>query len=145
MKSFRQFKTQINELFDRPARWRLVKDTDKIIKYRSSIDDKDLLVFFYRRGSNKWEVAFAVDQEFSATGEGDEIKVFSTVLDIISDVIQTKEPEELNFAAEKSLDSSSSRIRLYNRLIKRFARDHGYRLTDKDDRRWEVVYTLVKV
>jgi len=145
MKSFKQFKTQINELFDKPARWRLVKDTDKIIKYRSSIDDKDLVVFFHRRGSNKWEVSFAVDHEFSVTGEGDEIKVFSTVLDIISDVIQTKEPEELNFTAEKSLDSSSSRIRLYNRLIKRFAVSHGYRLTDKDDREWKVVYTLVKI
>ena len=102
-------------------------------------------MFFHRRGVNKWEVSFAVDDEFSVTGEGDEIKVFSTVLDIISDVIQTKEPEELNFTAEKTLDSSSSRIRLYNRLIKRFAVSHGYRLTDKDDRGWKIVYTLVKV
>ena len=145
MKSFKQFKTQINELFDKPARWRLLKDTDKIIKYGSSIDDKDLVVLFHRRGSNKWEVSFAVDGMASVTGGGDEIKVFSTVLDIISDFIKNKDPEELNFTAEKSLDSSSSRIRLYNRLIRRFARDHGYRLSDKDDHGWKVVYTLVKI
>lgn len=152
MKSFKQFNTQINELFDRPARWRLVKDTGNIIKYRSSINDKNLVVFFHRHGisddtSSKWEVSFTVDGDFSTTGGGDEIKVFSTVLDIMKDVIETKNPEELSFTAEKSLDSdsSNSRIRLYSRLIKRFAVSHGYQLVDKNDRGWKVVYKLVRI
>ena len=147
MKSFRQFKTQINELFDKPARWQMTRDSRGAVDYQSNVNGKDLVVVFDIIASGTWEVIFTVDSELAVTGEGDgdEMKVFSTVLDIMSDFIKNKDPEQLYFTAEKSPVYGSSRIRLYNRLVKRFASSRGYRLKDKDDAGWKVSYTLVKI
>jgi len=147
MKSFRRFKTQINELFDKPARWQLTRDSRGAVDYQSNVNGKDLVVVFDIIAPGTWEVIFSVDSEIAITGEGDgdEMRIFSTVLDIISDFIKNKDPEKLYFTAEKSPDSGSSRIRLYNRLVKRFATSRGYKLKDKDDVGWKVSYTLVKV
>ena len=147
MKSFRQFKTQINELFDKPARWQMTRDSRGAVDYQSNVNGKDLVVVFDIIASGTWEVIFTVDSELAVTGEGDgdEMKVFSTVLDIMSDFIKNKDPEQLYFTAEKSPVYGSSRIRLYNRLVKRFASSRGYRLKDKDDVGWKVSYTLVKI
>ena len=147
MKSFRQFKTQINELFDKPARWQMTRDSRGAVDYQSNVNGKDLAVVFDIISPGTWEVIFTVDSELAVTGEGDgdEMKVFSTVLDIMSDFIKNKDPEQLYFTAEKSPVYGSSRIRLYNRLVKRFASSRGYRLKDKDDAGWKVSYTLVKV
>ena len=147
MKSFKQFKTQINELFDKPARWQLTRDSRGAVDYQSNVNGKDLAVVFDIIATGTWEVIFSVDSEVAITGEGDgdEMKVFSTVLDIISDFIKNKDPEKLYFTAEKSPVYGSSRIRLYNRLVKRFASSRGYRLKDKDDVGWKVSYTLVKI
>ena len=147
MKSFKQFKTQINELFDKPARWQMTRDSRGAVDYQSNVNGKDLAVVFDIIAPGTWEVIFTVDSELAVTGEGDgdEMKVFSTVLDIISDFIKNKDPEKLYFTAEKSPVYGSSRIRLYNRLVKRFASSRGYRLKDKDDVGWKVSYTLVKI
>ena len=147
MKSFRQFKTQINELFDKPARWQMTRDSRGAVDYQSNVNGKDLVVVFDIIASGTWEVIFTVDSELAVTGEGDgdEMKVFSTVLDIMSDFIKNKDPEQLYFTAEKSPVYGSSRIRLYNRLVKRFASSRGYMLKDKDDAGWKVSYTLVKI
>lgn len=147
MKSFKQFKTQINELFDKPARWQLTRDSRGAVDYQSNVNGKDLAVVFDIIDPGTWEVIFSVDSEVAITGEGDgdEMRIFSTVLDIISDFIKNKDPEKLYFTAEKSPTYGSSRIRLYNRLVKRFASSRGYKLKDKDDVGWKVSYTLVKV
>jgi len=147
MKSFKQFKTQINELFDKPARWQMTRDSRGAVDYQSNVNGKDLAVVFDIIAPGTWEVIFSVDSEHAVTGEGDgdEMRIFSTVLDIISDFIKNKDPEQLHFTAEKTPDSSNSRIRLYNRLIKRFASSRGYKLKDKDDFGSKVSYTLVKM
>ena len=147
MKSFKQFKTQINELFDKPVRWQMTRDSRGAVDYQSNVNGKDLVVVFDIIAPGAWEVIFTVDYELAITGEGDgdEMRIFSTVLDIISDFIKNKDPEKLYFTAEKTPDSSNSRIRLYNRLIKRFASSRGYKLKDKDDFGSKVSYTLVKM
>ena len=89
MKSFKQFKTQINELFNEPARWQLDRDTRDVVGYQSNVNGKDLEVAFNLTSPGTWEVIFSVDSELAMTGkgDGDEMKIFSTVLDIISDFI----------------------------------------------------------
>ena len=148
MKSFKQFKTQINELFNEPARWQLDRDTRDVVGYQSNVNSKDLEVAFNLTSPGTWEVIFSVDSELAMTGkgDGDEMKIFSTVLDIISDFIKNKDPEKLYFTAEESPVYGRSRIRLYNRLVKRFASSRGYRLKDKDEDGWgKVHYTLAKI
>ena len=125
----------------------MTRDSRGAVDYQSNVNGKDLVVVFDIIASGTWEVIFTVDSELAVTGEGDgdEMKVFSTVLDIMSDFIKNKDPEQLYFTAEKSPVYGSSRIRLYNRLVKRFASSRGYRLKDKDDAGWKVSYTLVKI
>jgi len=125
----------------------MTRDSRGAVDYQSNVNGKDLAVVFDIISPGTWEVIFTVDSELAVTGEGDgdEMKVFSTVLDIMSDFIKNKDPEQLYFTAEKSPVYGSSRIRLYNRLVKRFASSRGYRLKDKDDAGWKVSYTLVKV
>lgn len=145
MKSFKQFQNQINELFDKPARWKLdIADEEQLI-YKSNIDGKELAVDFVRVDDISWHMTFTVDRKLSITGKGDEVKVFSTVVDIMSNFVKDENPYQFTFFAEKTQEHGSSRVRLYNRLIKRFAASHGYRLTDKDDRGQHVYYTLIKV
>lgn len=125
----------------------MTRDTGTAVDYQSIMNGKELSVIFDIITPGTWEVIFAVDSEVAITGEGDgdEIKIFSTVLDIMSDFIKNKDPEKLYFTAEKTPDSSNSRIRLYNRLIKRFATSRGYKLKDKDDFGSKVSYILVKM
>lgn len=143
----RQEKFQINELFDKPARWR-VKSTDEFSAvYESRIDGKELRVNFNKDldTEDSWGMWFAVDNDLSVTGRGSEMKVFATVLDILGDFFKNQKPSELLFSAAKSVDSySNSRVRLYDRLVRRFASSHGYRLRDTKDIKSEILYTLVR-
>jgi hypothetical protein len=132
MKTFKEYETTINELFDRPARWKITRERDDELTYRSTIDGKSLLVVFNTFSDDNWETSFVVDGKFKTTGGGDEITVFSTVLDIMADFINRVAPGSISFTAFKD-GSSDSRSKLYDRLIKRFASKHGYRMTDKDE------------
>ena len=153
MKSFKQFKTQINELFDKPARWKMTSNRPTYVEYESNINGRRLRVTFNGSFDEKWEVFFDVDTEIGITGGGDEVKIFSTVLDIMKDFIQRNSPEELYFTASKEVHDKNtgkisftdSRSRLYSRLIRRFAKDHGYSLAHEDDVGWQISYTLVKI
>jgi hypothetical protein len=145
MKSFKQFKTQIDEMFDRPARWKMVSSNNDQLEYKSNINGKELVVTFFRVYENYWNMIFAVDDDLSITGKGDEVKVFSTVVDIMSNFAENENPEEIRFFAEKSPTNGNSRDRLYSRLIGRFAKSHGYRLGKEEDLGFKVNYRLVKV
>ena len=146
MKSFKQFKTQINELFDKPARWRIIEDTPSTKKYAASINGKSLVVIMERFGS-LWEINFVIDGKTNVTGTGDEIQVFSTVLDIIKDFILSETPQKIEFHSEleKENDYKDSRSKLYDRLVKKFAGQYGYDLDILDDTRGRfpaTIYTL---
>ena len=123
MKPFKEF---ITELFDKPARWKKIKDGPDEYVYKSDINGKDLTVIIEEFAA-EWEALFKVDGSMDITGTGNEVKVFSTVLDIISDFINSEEPDIIIFSASKS--QSSSRSNLYDRLVKRFAKTRGYTST----------------
>ena len=60
------------------------------------------------------------------TGTGDEIEIFSTVLDIISKSIKKYDPVLIAFGAHEK-----SRQSLYNKMIKYMKRKFNYKLLDK--------------
>ena len=132
MKTFKEYEKIINELFDRPARWKITRERDDELTYRSTIDGKSLLVVFNTLSDENWETSFVVDGEFKTTGGGDEIVIFSTVLDIMADFIERVTPKSISFTAFKD-SSSDSRGKLYDRFVNRFASKYGYRMTDKDE------------
>ena len=136
----------INEMFDRPARWRIIEDTPSTKKYTASVNGKSLVVIIERFGS-LWEINFTVEGKLDVTGTGDEVLVFSTVLDIIKDFIYSETPQKIEFHSEleKGNNYKDSRTKLYNRLVKKFANQYGYDLNILDDTRNRFpasIYTL---
>lgn len=55
------------------------------------------------------------------TGDGDEVKVLSFIAQAFQDFVKAKQPKRIEFSSKSS---EASRISLYKRLIKRFAKDY---------------------
>ena len=73
------------------------------------------------------------------TGTGNEYTVFSTVLALTAEVIQSKNPVELHF-----ISMEKSRTKLYNRLVKTLASKYGYVDFSKDIGARTGMYVLVR-
>jgi hypothetical protein len=60
---------------------------------------------------------------FGITGEGNAVEVFSKVVGLLRDFLSTNNLRVISFTA-----SEPSRIKLYNRMVKRLASELGYSL-----------------
>ena len=89
------------------------------------------------------EIMFADDDDSTEiTNAGSPIEVFSTVIAIIKDYIDAKEPESMVI---ESLAKEKSRVKLYRRLIKEFTRKYSeYKATEKDGGKYIVWYLEMK-
>ena len=82
---------------------------------------------------DQWEIEFYRSDRQDITGEGDAQKIFATVLKAIHEFVRKKEPDSIEFSTNKEADLRSSRTRLYDRLVDRYARDLGYTLQKQED------------
>lgn len=78
-----------------------------------------------------WGLVFKVDGVQNITGEGDALKIFSTVISTPKDFVKPESPEVILFTAEKDpkTDSNSSRASLYAKLVKNVSSELGYAYT----------------
>lgn len=67
-----------------------------------------------------WDVSFQRGGSVEKTGQGDSLKIFATVLEILKKFVKDVDPSHVNFAAEKAADDKGSRSKLYMRLAKKF-------------------------
>jgi hypothetical protein len=67
-----------------------------------------------------WDVNFQRGGSIGKTGQGDSLKIFATVLDILKKFVKDIDPSHVNFAAEKAADDKGSRSKLYMRLAKKY-------------------------
>jgi len=82
-------------------------------------------------------------EKFNVTGEGDAFRIFATILEIFRDFIKQVQPLRIYFSVD---NTESSRIKLYDRMITRFANKMGYRLIGKEnDNVLSINYTLQKI
>ena len=98
-------------------------------------------------GSVAWGLEFWRNDSQDITGEGDEFRVFATVLQAVSEFVAKYKPMNLSFQATKKVDQgqkSLSRANLYDRLVQRYARASGYRAFRADAGN-NVHYELVKI
>ena len=98
-------------------------------------------------GSVAWEVEFWRNDSQDITGEGDEFRVFATVLQAVSEFVAKYKPMNLSFQATKKVDQGQkplSRANLYDTLVQRHARASGYRAFRADAGN-NVHYELVKI
>ena len=89
---------------------------------------------------SSWTVDFRRDGAMNITGEGDAMRIFATVIQVIKEFIKKEKPQMLNFSAHKPLTDPgnrsselTSRERLYKRMIQKYARQMKYDYTTRTD------------
>jgi hypothetical protein len=141
----------VAEAFDQPyplLRWEKgdFGDVDAIAR----LDDGTFLSIMFNKGFGKdtkeetWSVEFWRNNSQEVTGEGDQQRVFATVLSAIQQFIDTEHPAHIRFSANKDVDpgqKSQTRSNLYNKLVQRYANSWGYSV-DVDDFADTTVYNL---
>lgn len=136
------FKQYISELFDKPYRYVLRKlNRNSYMAELKLQDGSPLNVHISSNDGRRWEIEFRKNYSINATGEGDEFKIFSTVISIIKEFVELEAPAVIMFYASK--DDGNSRAKLYTRMVKKFANKMGYSSQSSDVFGAEV-YTLKK-
>ena len=95
-------------------------------------------------GDEEWTVEFWRNNSQEVTGEGDQQRVFATVLSAIQQFIDTEHPARIRFSANKDVEpeqKSQTRSNLYTKLVQRYANSWGYGV-DVDDFADTTVYNL---
>lgn len=150
--------TVINELFNSPYSVSLLTKTEDEVKYKFETKSKDLYVIVFERltnfgkPANKWSISFKNKNKNSAddhdtTNTGDEIKVFSSVIDAMKKFVKDYDPQKLSFISTKTNTKGSggeNRSRLYERMLKTLASQNGFKYevvnTDKT-----IAFKLTKI
>jgi len=132
---------EIAEAFDQPypTKWEKSEygDYDALARLP---DGSPLSIMFNKQqdaeGEEIVQVEFYRNNSQEVTGEGDAQRVFATVLTAIQQYIKKHKPQRLSFSAAKEVESeqnNSSRAKLYDRLVQRYAKSWGYKASRADN------------
>jgi len=96
-----------------------------------------------------WEDAgYSRSMSGEITGEGDAMRIFATVLKVVTGVVKKTKPDMIRVYGTKDTKGEvGSRLKLYEKLVKRYAGKLGYKYEGKQidtDRRNQKVMTLVR-
>ena len=143
--------TYLEEAFDKPYRFRKQKLYDGYFVYRFITDDKSEVDVLFKENQisddeSSWTVNFERNGDTRATGEGDAMRIFATVIEVVKDFVKKEKPQEMVFSAEKPAwrmnllhtdprrsKEMGSREKLYKRLVQRYAGRMGYKYTTQSD------------
>lgn len=134
MKTFRQY---IVEAFNKPYPFQLKKKGSNYITIVELPDKTSLEVFFSSSehmeepDQRQWEIIFTRKSTSGSpstelTGEGDQMRIFATVIAAIKEFIKKENPKYMNFSAAKDDKATArkevkqSREKLYTRLVKKY-------------------------
>jgi len=143
-----RFSDVVTESFDKPYPYEWNKDDFGDYHALAFLDDgSPLELSFGHEGGDLWHVTFDRNFKFDVTGEGDQQRVFATVLAGVKDFVQKRQPQKIIFSATKSVKPGqkiTSRAGLYNSLVNRYAAALGYtaQIDDRDD---QVFYELTRI
>jgi hypothetical protein len=139
----------LTELFDKPYPFKLVYKGGGSVESITKLPDKTTLRIVFsskNQPEGQWELFFTRGETTGLTGKGDQQRIFATVLKAIAEFVEKKSPNKIVFTADKD-DESTSRMKLYDRLVSRFAGDIGYSskaLTVTGENWAERSYTLTR-
>jgi len=132
---------RLEEAFDKPYRYTKRELFKGYIVYRFFTDDKSEVEVFFKENEiseeeSVWWVTFERNMEMGVTGEGDAMRIFATVIDVLKDFTKKEKPQEMSFSADKpawAVDAGKgqkgSREKLYKKMVKRYAGPMGYKYT----------------
>ena len=128
---------EFTEALDRPyyLHWEHSTDGDVSAVAELPANEGHIHILFEPHRDNKdgsvaWEVEFWRNDSQDITGEGDEFRVFATVLQAVSEFVAKYKPMNLSFQATKKVDQGQkplSRANLYDTLVQRYARALGFK------------------
>lgn len=118
----------LTEMFDKPYPFKLVYKSDESVEFITKLPDKTTLRIVFtskNQPDGQWELFFKRGDRIDLSGKGDQQRIFATVLKAIAEFVEKKSPNKIVFTADKD-GESTSRMKLYDRLVSRFASDIGY-------------------
>jgi hypothetical protein len=141
---------KIFEVFDSPYSAELGRaDSEGDYEVEVKLPDGSYLhILFERFSASNYIVQFSKNRSYDVTNEGDAYKIFSTVLKVVIEFIKRVHPAEITFGADKETGepgtkTPTGRVKLYDRMVKKYADTLGYKLK-RDEDSSSVIYYLVR-
>lgn len=89
-----------------------------------------------------WLVRFSIDGLLSITNRGDAFAIMATVIKAMEDWYKREKPKHrVMFAASREGKNPESRIKLYRRLVRKFAQKYNYQFVEKEKGR-DIIFIL---
>jgi hypothetical protein len=122
------------ESLDTDIEYKVVDSDRKVFTTTAEIDGS-VIVFEAGAGGipGRWSIVFYQYNQFTGrftyekTGSGSELAIFSFVMKSLTEFLSKYKPYVVHFTADKA---ESSRVRLYSRMIKKYADRLGYTMSD---------------
>ena len=123
------------ELFDQPYSYTWIKQDENEWRGNFTASDKSVVKVFFESPKSpyeEWDMAFIRNESTAAMGGGDEFKIFSTVLDMLSEFILAIHLKNIVFYS--TFAATGSRMKLYDKLVEKYAEKlgHGYTYSMED-------------
>lgn len=130
-KKHKKKKSRVRETFDTKVTWRESTTQEGDDLFSAYIDGKRVDLFFEyitAKGIEPFvDIRFTVNHNDDVTGGGSQHKILGAVINKILEYVDENKPKRLTFMASKETDDpnvrSMSRARLYNQLVRKFARN----------------------
>lgn len=149
------YESLLTEALADPYQYSIVRNNSQVISADSITDDKsrisarlhvvddhDLAKIAHYSGfdllkldlqeDDIWEFFFKRDGNTELTNQGDQFRVFATVVAMFREMVKLKHPKVVMFSASKRNESGSRRSVLYSRFAKLFASESGYQIKNAD-------------
>ena len=129
----------ITEAFDNPYSyyWDDTYNGDDSFLAKAEMDMGELMVMFsVGEPGESWTIDFAVDGSMDKTGDGDQFRIFATVVAVIKDWMANKvdlsKVTQIDFSSDKDGEAEDSRAKLYKRFGQQLASKLGWNLEVTD-------------
>jgi GNAT superfamily N-acetyltransferase len=137
-------KESITEAFDNPYPYTWDSTQDRYAEFgndsflaKAEMDMGELMVMFtLGKPGVSWTIDFAVDGSMDKTGDGDQFRIFATVVAVIKDWMANKvdldKVTQIDFSSDKDGAAEDSRSKLYKRFGQQLASKLGWNLEVTD-------------
>ena len=103
----------LTEAFDKPYKFSKQKLYKGFVVYRFFTADRSEVDVLFKENEisdeeSYWVVNFERDGRQDQTGEGDAMRIFATVIEILKDFTKKDKPQEIGFSAEKPAERTDT-------------------------------------
>ena len=138
--------SKLDEAFTSQVPYDVMRAGNDIFTTRASIGGRGVVFNAAEEDGGVWEVDFSErtpgNMTFKKTGAGNEMQVFSFVIDSLKELVARYQPAAIKFSSAKA---DENRTKLYHRMLTRLAPAMGYQLTDVKSQTTDDVFIINRV